>query len=230
MSEGPNRSGAPTAPPPPPTAPARLSEVVDGDEVRELVRRSEQEIDRLKQELRAAERDADAAERRLVRHPRASRLAELPTALTVTREVPSVRKDAEGAAGGGRTVVDRRTPWTAAEESEEAPRRSRRGRRKKRRGANGSTPSTPPAGDGRGGAHSRRRTSRRHQAQPSPTAAASDSTGAAASGTRSRSDRRSGRKSRSRGRPAEARSRGFWWLGAAGLALVAGASLVLALT
>jgi hypothetical protein len=89
----------------------RLSEVVDGDEVRALWRHTEQEIEQLRAELAAAEQEADEAERRLAAHPSSARLTALPAALAVTEDAPLVRKAADSrgvTAIAPRTYVDRR--------------------------------------------------------------------------------------------------------------------------
>jgi len=90
----------------------RLSAVVDGDEVRELVEREEREMTRLLRELTAALRAAEGVERRLVAHPAASRLDELPASLAVNPAAPLVGVSPSLRAEA-RTVVDRRSRPTA---------------------------------------------------------------------------------------------------------------------
>jgi hypothetical protein len=86
-----------------------LSAVVDGDEVRELVARTEKEIRVLLRELEIAQNEADAAERRLAEHPSATRLEDLPMPLAVTVDAPLARPPSTGAGlAQARTVVDRR--------------------------------------------------------------------------------------------------------------------------
>jgi hypothetical protein len=90
--------------------------VVDGDEVRELVARNEQQIELLHHELALAQREADEAERRVSEHPAALWLDALPGTLAVTSDAPLTASPSGPApvlpampvATNGRTVVDRR--------------------------------------------------------------------------------------------------------------------------
>ena len=94
----------------------QLSAVVDGDEVRELVARNEQQIEHLHSELALAQREADEAERRLSEHPSALWLDALPDTLAVTSDAPLKGSPSDPApvlpttpvATNGRTVVDHR--------------------------------------------------------------------------------------------------------------------------
>jgi hypothetical protein len=105
-----------------------LSAVVDGDEVRELVARNEQQIAHLHHELAMAQREAEEAELRLSEHPSALWLDALPDALAVTPEAPLVGTPSGPApvlpttpvATNGRTVVDRR-PSRAERSGPDAP-------------------------------------------------------------------------------------------------------------
>jgi hypothetical protein len=134
----------------------QLSAVVDGDEVRETVARSERQIEVLLGELAVARREADEAERRVSQHPSAIWLDALPEALAVTPDAPVTVSPSDPVqvpmttpvASSGPTVVDRRpslaeqtgAPTSAASGASAAPagpsrrRRSRPGRQRSRRG------------------------------------------------------------------------------------------------
>lgn len=114
--------------PPVPDDRPQLSAVVDGDEVRGLVARNEQQIEHLQHELALAQQEADAAERRLSEHPSALWLDALPDALAVTSDAPLTASPSGPAAvlpttpvaTNGRTVVDRR-PSLAERSGPDAP-------------------------------------------------------------------------------------------------------------
>ncbi|MGB7053084.1 MAG: hypothetical protein WBG41_16080 [Acidimicrobiales bacterium] len=113
--------------PPAPGDRPQLSAVVDGDEVREIVARSERQIELLLGELAVARREADDAERRVSEHRSAPWLDALPYALAITPDAPLTGSPSDPApvpmttpvASSGPTVVDRR-PSLA--EQREAPR------------------------------------------------------------------------------------------------------------
>src|ERR1700733_12777949 len=108
-----------------------LSTVVDGDEVRALVARTEEGIRTLLGELEKAQGEADAAEQRLVDHPSALRLKDLPPPIAVTADAP-LRRPSSMPVQALRTVVDRRPP--ASVPSTTSPRSGvRAGRRRRRR-------------------------------------------------------------------------------------------------
>jgi hypothetical protein len=95
----------------------QLAAVVDGDEVREIVARSEGQIELLLGELAVAGREADDAERRVSEHPSALWLDALPDALAITPDAPltgspagpaPVPMTAAPVPSNGPTVVDRR--------------------------------------------------------------------------------------------------------------------------
>src|ERR1700685_407345 len=106
------REQQPVEVPPPVDSRPVLSTVVDGDEVRAMVARTEESIRDLLCQLEKAQGEADAAERRLNDHPSALRLEDLPPPLAVTADAP-LRHPSSSTVEVHRTVVDRRPPASA---------------------------------------------------------------------------------------------------------------------
>lgn len=107
-----------------------LSTVVDGDEVRQLVDRTESEIDALRRRLDVARRETAEVERALLEHPSVACLDAMPADLAVTEAAPLTSPPMPP--GDSRTVVDRRPAGTAQRTTTAttgAPASSRRRRR-----------------------------------------------------------------------------------------------------